>query len=119
MKLYGSVRVSRLVYVYDGDTIRVEVDGWPAIIGAGLSIRINGIDTPELRSKDEDEVGRAYEAKAFVVAALKGAQAIWLTNMQRGKYFRIVADVEVDGVNLAPQLIEAGLAVEYDGGTKV
>ena len=56
MKLYGSVRVSRLVYVYDGDTIRVEVDGWPAIIGAGLSIRINGIDTPELLGKEKNEI---------------------------------------------------------------
>jgi endonuclease YncB( thermonuclease family) len=38
--------------------------------------------------------------------------------MQRGKYFRIVADVFVDGSNLGQELIERGLAKPYDGGTK-
>ena len=35
-----------------------------------------------------------------------------------GKYFRIAADVIVDGENLADMLIEAGMAVRYDGGKK-
>jgi endonuclease YncB( thermonuclease family) len=35
--------------------------------------------------------------------------------MERGKYFRIAADVIVDGENLADILIEAGIAVRYDG----
>ena len=43
---------------------------------------------------------------------------IVLRNMERGKYFRIAADVMVDGENLADMLIEAGTAVRYDGGKK-
>jgi endonuclease YncB( thermonuclease family) len=35
--------------------------------------------------------------------------------MERGKYFRIAADLIVDGENLADILIEAGIAVRYDG----
>ena len=38
--------------------------------------------------------------------------------MQRGNYFRIASDVIVDGENLGDILIEAGMAVRYDGGKK-
>jgi len=39
--------------------------------------------------------------------------------MHRGKYFRIVADVYVDGKSLAESLIEANLGVPYYGMTKI
>lgn len=38
--------------------------------------------------------------------------------MERGKYFRIVADIEVDGENLAELLLDNGLAKPYDGRNK-
>ena len=38
--------------------------------------------------------------------------------MERGKYFRIAADVYVDGENLGDLLIEAGVAIRYNGGKK-
>jgi endonuclease YncB( thermonuclease family) len=38
--------------------------------------------------------------------------------MKRGKYFRIAADIIVDGESLADLLVEAGMAVKYDGGKK-
>ena len=41
-----------------------------------------------------------------------------MRNLERGKYFRIVADVYVDGENLADILIDAGMAVRYGGGKK-
>ena len=49
---------------------------------------------------------------------LKDAEQITLKNMERGKYFRIAANVYADGENLADVLIEAGMAVRYDGGKK-
>ena len=39
--------------------------------------------------------------------------------MQRGKYFRILADVYIDGKNLADDLIKAGHARSYDGGKRL
>jgi micrococcal nuclease len=36
--------------------------------------------------------------------------------MQREKYFRIVADVNVDGGSLGQELIDQELAKPYDGG---
>ena len=54
----------------------------------------------------------------MVADILKDAEQIVLRNMERGKYFRIAADVYVDGESLGDMLIEAGMAVRYDGGKK-
>ncbi|ABB39602.1 nuclease (SNase domain-containing protein) [Oleidesulfovibrio alaskensis G20] len=114
------VIVSRVTSVYDGDTFRCDIDGWPAIIGKNIGIRINGIDTPEMRDKRPQVKALAIEARDFVRSRLKEANVIELRNIQRGKYFRIVADVYLDGsVNLAEELIQRGLACEYHGGKKV
>ncbi len=49
---------------------------------------------------------------------LRTAQSITLKNVERGKYFRIVATVDADGQDVSDLLIQEGLAVPYDGGTK-
>ena len=58
----------------------------------------------------------------MVADILKNAEQITLKNMERGKYFRIAADVTLrsDGDStLLHQLIDARLvAVKYDGGKK-
>ena len=54
----------------------------------------------------------------MVADILKDAEQINLKNMERGKYFRIAADIYVDGESLADMLIEAGMAVRYDSGKK-
>ena len=41
-----------------------------------------------------------------------------LGELERGKYFRIVADVYVDGENLAEALVDSGMAVRYNGEEK-
>ena len=117
-KNFGSVVVDEVTSIYDGDTFRVNISGWPDIIGERVMIRINGIDAPELRGKCEKEKKWALRAKQFVVEKLRHAGKIVLKNMHRGKYFRIIADVYVDGVNLGKEMIMHGLAVEYHGGHK-
>ena len=42
-----------------------------------------------------------------------------MTNLQRGKYFRVVANVLVDGVSLEQELLDNELAYRYDGGKKL
>ena len=54
----------------------------------------------------------------MVADILKDAEQITLKNMKRGKYFRIAADVIVDGENLGNMLIEAGVAIKYSGKKK-
>ena len=116
---YGTVTVSKVISVYDGDTFRVNIDSLPPIVGKNIPIRVNGIDTPEIRGKCQYEKNLALEARDFVRAKLANAKEIELTNLQRGKYFRVVANVLVDGVSLEQELLDNELAYEYDGGKKL
>ena len=79
-----------------------DISSYPDITGKRIPIRVNGIDTPELR------------AKQLTVSLLRGAKVIELRNMQQGKYFRIIADVFVDSKSLGRMLIKKGFAVPYD-----
>ena len=116
---YGTVIVSKVISVYDGDTFRVNIDSLPPIVGKNIPIRVNGVDTPEIRGKCEYEKKLALKARDFVRAKLANAKEIKLTNLQRGKYFRVVANVLVDGVSLERGLLDNELAYSYDGGKKL
>lgn len=117
-KVYGSVDVSEITSVYDADTFRANIAGWPPVVGERMSVRVNGVDAPEMRGKCPEEKAGARRAKAHTVAALRGAQRIELRNIRRGKYFRLLADVYIDGESLAASLISAGHARPYGGGTR-
>ena len=116
---YGTVTVSKVISVYDGDTFRVNIDSLPAIVGKNIAIRVNGVDTPEIRGKCQYEKNLALKARDFVRGKLANAKEIKLTNLQRGKYFRVVANVLVDGVSLEQELLDNELAYRYDGGKKL
>ena len=116
---YGTVTVSKVISVYDGDTFRVNIDSLPPIVGKNIPIRVNGVDTPEIRGKCQYEKDLALEARDFVRDKLANAKEIKLTNLQRGKYFRVVANVLVDGVSLEQELLDNKLAYEYSGGKKL
>ncbi len=96
----------KVTSIYDGDSFRANLKGFPAIVGEHMAIRINGIDTAELRGKCEKEKQLARTAKKFTVAHLRESKNITLRNIKRGKYFRLIADVYVDGLNLGEQLIK-------------
>ena len=116
---YGTVTVSKVINVYDGDTFRVNIDSLPPIVGKNIPIRVSGVDTPEIRGKCLYEKNLALKARDFVRGRLANAKEIKLTNLQRGKYFRIVANVVVDGVSLGQELLDNKLAYEYSGGKKL
>jgi len=118
-KTYGSIAIAEVTSIYDGDTFRANIPDYPPIIGQHMGIRINGVDTPEMRGKCEQERMLARKAKQYTVTKLHSAKAIELRNMQRGKYFRIVAEVYADGQSVGDGLVREGLAVVYDGGKKV
>lgn len=117
-KSYGDAVVAEITSIYDGDTFRCDITGFPGIVGERIGIRINGIDTPEMRDNRPTVKALARKAKQYTVQRLREGRQIVLRNMQRGKYFRIVADVYVDGSNLGQELIDRGLARPYDGGSK-
>lgn len=113
---YGHVFVDEVVRVYDGDTITVNVNQWPDILGQEIGVRVRGVDTPEIRGDCETEERRAREARDFVSHVLEGAESVVLRDVDRGKYFRVVADVMVDGRPLDELLVNNGLGRPYQGG---
>ncbi len=55
---------AKVVKVYDGDTFTVEAYPWPGIT-ANASVRVDGVDTPEIRGKCESEKRKAVEAREW------------------------------------------------------
>lgn len=115
---YENIIVSEIVRVLDGDTFKVNINTYPAIIGKNLSIRISGINTPELKDKSACVRRIAQKAKAYTKRLLFSANKVELVDVKRGKYFRIVATVLVDGTDLGELLISEGLAKRYGQGRK-
>jgi endonuclease YncB( thermonuclease family) len=117
-KTYGNVSQVEVTSIYDGDTFRVNIPGWPPIIGERIPIRLINADTPELRGECEEEIRLAREAKKVTVAILRSAESVSLNNIKRDKYFRIDANVIVDGRDLGSYLIANGYARPYSGGKR-
>ena len=111
-----SIMVDRIRSVYDADTFRVDIDSWPTIIESNMSIRVNGVDAAEIRGKCPSEKRQAKAAREFTNHFLKQGHQIELRDLKRGKYFRLIADVYVDGKSLSKELITSGNARPYDGG---
>jgi endonuclease YncB( thermonuclease family) len=117
-KSYGHVVVDAIVGVYDGDTFTVRIEEWPPIIGEAISVRVSGVDTPEIRGQCPAEKRLAKKARAFTRDVVTGARQVELRNLRRDKYFRLLADVCVDGRALSTWLVEEGLGYPYEGDTK-
>lgn len=103
---------------YDADTVTVRIPDVHPLIGENISVRVNGVDTPEIKGKLPCEKSAAKTAKNLVENLMKRAKRIDLKNVGRDKYFRILADVEVDGQLLSSLLLKNHLAYEYHGETK-
>ena len=119
---YGSVTVDEVVSFTDGDTIRVTVSDWPPIIGERIPVRISGINAPERRSRCDTEAEKererelAADARIYLVERLRSAETIELRRIERGSFFRIIAEVWADGENVGQEMLEAGHALPYVAG---
>lgn len=116
--------------VVDGDTIDCTIDlgfhTWKKI-----RVRMEGINTPESRTRDLEEKERGLAAKSRLqeILELNNSKCI-LKVSGLGKYGRALATVHVKTLspvsensamtlyNVNKQLIEEGHAVEYHGGER-
>ena len=108
----------RVIKCYDGDTITIA--SYLPYKNSELykfSVRINGIDCPEIKSKCVTEKECAQIAKKCVEDKILH-KMVRLENVSLEKYGRILADVCIDKISIGPWLVNQHLAVRYDGGTK-
>jgi micrococcal nuclease len=90
--------------VIDGDTIAVR----------GTTIRIMGLDAPELHGACRAEIALAQRARARLQALLSGPYSI--ERHGRDRYGRALARVrDAQGRDVAAVLVSEGLARAYDG----
>ena len=118
LRAQEAVVINEVITVYDGDTFRVNIDEFPPIIGENIAIRILGIDTPEINGNCQQERQLAIKARDFTRKYLNSGSVISLTDLKRDKYFRILANVYIDGKNLGDALLMQNLAVVYLGKKK-
>jgi endonuclease YncB( thermonuclease family) len=115
------IKGGRVIKVYDADTItiasKLPYDESPMY---RLSVRLNGIDTPEMKGKSitDDEKEAAKLARDFV-SNLVLNKYVTLQNIESEKYGRILADVYIGNIHLNELLLKERYAVKYDGGTKI
>ena len=102
--------------VIDGDTFTARCQTWPQYY-VETSIRIVGIDTPELRGRCEKEKKLAAEARNVLAELLPLQQSVLLSHVEPDKYGgRFLASVRTaDGVDVGGELLKRGLAVSYSG----
>ncbi len=106
-----------LASVYDGDTFRVHLSCKYGVFCKTIPIRVRGVDCPEIKGGSAETKALAKKAKAFSKDFLTSGK-ILLRNYGRDKYFRLLCDVKVNGKNLGEELLKAGHAIPYGGGTK-
>ena len=119
-------RVVEINRVVDGDTIDVTID-----LGFDLykkeRVRVAGVDTPEKRTKDDEEKALGYDATHWLEDNLNGAisgddDLVIRTELVGGvgKYGRLLGWLYIGDAELSlnEQMITEGYAWAYDGGTK-
>jgi len=117
-RIYGDVVISEVISIHDGDTFTVNINDWPPIVGNKILVRVSDIDTPEITDHRKNIKDMSIKAKNFTSNMLKNGKNIELKNIKRDKYFRLNAEVYIDGHSLGEELINKKLAHYYDGGTK-
>ena len=113
----GREFMCKCISVYDGDTITVVFKPFESCVFYKFRIRLSGIDTPEMRTKNIGEKEKATEVRDF----LRGLILDKLIKIKCGefdKYGRLLAYVYIDDTNINQLLIDKKFAYEYDGGTK-
>ena len=117
----SEMRAESVKRVIDGDTIEIENPNPPKEFLQNKA-RLANIDTPESRSQDakcKKEIELGLKAKKFTQEFFAKKGQIIIEYFGTEKYGRYLVAIEKDGKDLADELVKAGLAVYYDGGTKV
>jgi len=103
---------AKILSVHDGDTCAVVID-FGCRITQEMTLRLYGINAPELSQKPMGQAARDYlramiDGKTVLVRTIKD---------KREKYGRYLAEIFVgdDPVSVNRKMIEAGHATEYDG----
>jgi endonuclease YncB( thermonuclease family) len=131
LKTYG-----RLIDVYDGDTIKVILPAFNSYYK--FTLRLNGIDTCEMKSKQLEIKHYAIKARNKILELItnntqvntkkeikelleSNVYLIWVECFESDKYGRVLANIykDKDTISISDILLEENLAYKYSGKTKL
>ena len=111
----NQVITGKVVSVYDGDTVKCvfplnnKFYKW--------NCRINGIDTPEIRTRSKLEKEMGFKARDFLREKIL-KKMVEIHCGEFDKYGRLLVNIKLDNQDMSELLINEGLAFKYDGGTR-
>jgi len=108
----------KVIKVYDGDTITVAAYLKGQKQCYRFSVRLRGIDSPEIKTHNAEEKIAAIKSRDSLSGKILN-EIIYLENIGTEKYGRLLADVMFKGENMNKWMLDNKLAVPYDGGKKV
>jgi len=111
------IHFCKVIKVYDGDTITIATKIHKMSPVYRFSVRLNGIDTPEIKTHSKTEKELAIKAKEFLSGIILD-KIVELKNISTEKYGRLLADVYFEGCHINSLMITNGYAVKYNGGKK-
>lgn len=126
---YPDITQGWVCKVYDGDTITVVAQLPEALCGCHdkkkcparkfykFHLRILGVDTPEIKSKNADEVALAIKARD-ALSKLILHKVVDLAVTGQDKYGRLLAQVRLDKLDVNDWILQNKYGIKYDGGTK-
>tara|TARA_R110000824_G_scaffold381504_1_gene574264 strand:+ start:7234 stop:7602 length:369 start_codon:yes stop_codon:yes gene_type:complete len=115
----------KVLRVVDGDTVDAQVDlGFR--VHHNIRIRLYGINTPEVRTRDAEEKVRGKAASARLQELLDGADRIILKSHGVGKFGRCLGELtlvcfqeeEDKKENIVETMLAEGHGVPYFGGKR-
>jgi endonuclease YncB( thermonuclease family) len=99
--LVGTTTSGTVTSIVDGDTVHVELSNHSTV-----TVRLDGIDTPERGEPFSDQATRATRVLLFT-------KRVALTGTDIDRYGRLVARIRVDGVDVSEELVHKGLACHF------
>lgn len=114
-----NITCGKVVKIYDGDTITIasKLENYIDSPIYRFSVRLNGIDTPEIKGGSAHQKELAMNARDALHQRIMG-KIVTLKNISLEKYGRLLADVFLEGEDICLWMISNNYAVAYDGGNK-
>lgn len=115
--------IAKIVYIYDGDTMHIIFKEFNKYFK--WKCRINGVDTPEIKTKNIKEKNFAIKIRDILKEKLLN-KILTIKCFEFDKYGRLLIDVVIpkqitdlnNEIMLSEWLIQNNYAYKYNGGTK-
>jgi endonuclease YncB( thermonuclease family) len=116
---YPDIKKGRVIKVYDGDSITIasRVNQLKNDTIYKFNIRLNRIDSPEIRTNNIIEKEYAIKIRDLLSEKIMN-KMVNIKILKTDKYGRYLAEISYKKININNWLLEHNYAIEYNGSTK-